>query len=527
MLRYLQELVRTETRRQVLIILIVFAAMVVLCYEIGEPYIGFHDWNDALFSIMAINHNTYGFHTTHFMNVYPFPTDTLSFSYFIKHPPLLSILLSLNFRILGVYEWSARLFAIVFSLGSIVLLYLLVRRIYDENTALLSGFFMAFLPMTSYFGRMVCHEPLVLFFILTSLYGYRLWMENGRCRWALLMFTGFILGALTDWPVYFLAPLITIHFLMVTRGNLNRYNFGYILALPLIAAFLFILYLAYAAEVKGSIDELVISFFYRTGSVTGDPSVTSSRFTMWEFIIKELNRSVMYFTPVCLFLSAIWAYNYIKMYINKEPHFGDSYLFLLYSLGLLYVLVFKQGAWIHVYYGLYYLSPAVALSSSIGLIYLHRLLPCFTSMKATSITIFTILLIFLVWSLIFTAQIHNWDDPNLYDLGTMLNEGMSLDENFMATPYSLGCYPSVVYYAKRYPLEVPDQEAFETALIDPTKKYRYIVTEPDPTDAGLGYMLFHNYSIKSRGDPIPGLSDGYVLFDINTQQKNESLSRST
>lgn len=504
MLRYLKDLIRPETRRLLLIVLIVFGALLVLCYKIGEPYIEIFDWNDAWFSIIAINHNTYGFLATKFMNVYPFPADEHSFFYYINHPSLLGVLLSLWYRVLGVYEWSTRLFAVVFSLGSIVLLYLLVRRIYNENIALLSAFFMAFLPMTSYFGRMVCFEPLVLFFILTSLNGYYLWMENGRFRWVLLMFIGFILGALTDWPSYFLAAVIPIHFLLVTRGHLNRYNYGYILAMPLTAAFLFILSLAYAAQVNGSLDPLVNAFFLRTGSSA--PDFTSSQFTMWEFTIKQLKLAVKYFTPVCLFLSALWAYNYIKIHINNRPHSEDSYLFLLYTIGLLNVFVFKQAAWVHEYWQ-YYLSPAIALSSSIGLIYLHNRLSYFTSIKVNRATIITIMLMFLIGSICSNIWIHNsFDNQTQYDLGTTLNERMSIDESFLATSSSIGWNPQVVYYAKRYVLWVSNQTEFEAALRDPTKNYRYIVTESNLTDTGLRYRLFHNYSNEA--------GDGYRLFDL-------------
>jgi len=58
MLRYLKELIRPETSRRLPIFLIVFGALLVLCYKIREPYIETFDWNDAWFSIIAINHNT-------------------------------------------------------------------------------------------------------------------------------------------------------------------------------------------------------------------------------------------------------------------------------------------------------------------------------------------------------------------------------------------------------------------------------------------------------------------------------------
>jgi Gpi18-like mannosyltransferase len=90
-------------------------------------------------------------------------------------PPLLPYLLGTSFTLFGVSEASARLVPIAFSTCSVLLVYLLGRRIYDERTALAASAIFAFTPMELMVGRNVQTDPI---FLALGLLGVYLYLED-------------------------------------------------------------------------------------------------------------------------------------------------------------------------------------------------------------------------------------------------------------------------------------------------------------------------------------------------------------
>ncbi len=75
-------------------------------------------------------------------------------------------------------QFILRLLAVFFGIMALVFINRLVRRLFDENTALLCGLFMAFLFFPVYYSREVYCYPMVLFLAAYSLYEfYRLVFE--------------------------------------------------------------------------------------------------------------------------------------------------------------------------------------------------------------------------------------------------------------------------------------------------------------------------------------------------------------
>jgi hypothetical protein len=56
--------------------------------------------------------------------------------------------------------------------------------------------------------------PHIVFFGLLTVESYLRWREDGRSRWFWGMVGAFILGALADWPIFFLPPVLLIHLLI-------------------------------------------------------------------------------------------------------------------------------------------------------------------------------------------------------------------------------------------------------------------------------------------------------------------------
>lgn len=160
----------------VLVVAAVYA--VGLTREINRPWNGLHEWNGALYSLFARNLLRYPWELHHGMPLIAVgeavPAENER-SIYPSHPAGLVWLVAASFRALGESEWSARLVPIAASLGSVVLLMFLVRRRWGDDVAIVCGLVYSIFPMTVYFGRMVNHEPLSLFFMLASMLAWDYW----------------------------------------------------------------------------------------------------------------------------------------------------------------------------------------------------------------------------------------------------------------------------------------------------------------------------------------------------------------
>lgn len=109
----------------------------------------------------------------------------------------------------GVEVTYARLVSVLFSLGSIVIIFLIVRRQWSVIEALMASLLFAVIPFNVYFSRTTLPEPTLIFFSLAALYFTDRWIwENTIKLFFLSVF--FAAGALLLKPmaVFFFLPLL-------------------------------------------------------------------------------------------------------------------------------------------------------------------------------------------------------------------------------------------------------------------------------------------------------------------------------
>ncbi|MEW6097259.1 MAG: glycosyltransferase family 39 protein [bacterium] len=334
------------------------------------------------------------------------------FTYYINHPPLLPILVSLSFRIFGVHEWSARLVPILFSIGNLFIVFILIRRLWGKEVALLASFFFTLIPMDAYFGRMVCHEaPTTMFFSLLCLYFYLLYIEKEK-KWHLAgIVISFTLGTLTGWPVYYISLLITLHYLIFFYPKRKK------IILPLIlfsiSITLFVIYIGYICFL-GTIQNLIDAFMRR---ISFQDEGSSSFFTFYQFIKYENSIVIWrYFTPTLCVLSLIWIMNFsmrIKIISQKE-----SFIILLLLFGLIHILLFPNGAWVHDYWS-FYLTPFIILSATLGLKIIQEKIKKYIFI----IPLFGIIFIcFTSQSISQIKALHQYNNSTGYTLGIQLKQ---------------------------------------------------------------------------------------------------------
>ena len=125
---------------------------------------------------------------------------------YLNKPPLYFHLTALSMRAFGTGEVGAKSGALLASVALCVLLYRLVRRVFDDREAGLLAvvvFGLTFVVYkNTYAARM---ESLLTFFVLASVGCFWRWLETGRWRWILGWGVLAGLGFLTKGPVALLA----------------------------------------------------------------------------------------------------------------------------------------------------------------------------------------------------------------------------------------------------------------------------------------------------------------------------------
>lgn len=119
----------------------------------------------------------------------------------------------------GVTAQSAREVTVIISLVSVIFIYLITKRYFDEVTAFVAAFLFAVLPYNIYYSRVVLPDPLMVLFGLGMLYFTDRWIfENTKG----LFVSGLIcaIGALLVKPtaVFYMLPLV--YSLYIKEGKL-------------------------------------------------------------------------------------------------------------------------------------------------------------------------------------------------------------------------------------------------------------------------------------------------------------------
>lgn len=315
-------------------LLFLFSALILL-FKVDKSFDGHHDFNNAFYGNMARNLTRYPPLNTYLAQpTNPGRSDPTKLSFHTHHPPLLVWSLALSYLLFGISEISTRIVAVIFSLGTLVIFYLLVKRTVNPKVAIIAVTFWAITPIYIYFGKMAVQEIPVLFFAILGLYAYSV---NSR----IILYFASVLAFLSGWPGYYLVPVIFLW--EYWRKHTIRKE---ILILPLLAVFTFSFHLLQNQLTTGSIigSGFANSFLLRTSNI---PII--------EYFKKELSWLFAYFSKPLVTISIIG----VILSIIKKQKIITIFIFF----GILHLLIFRQAAFRHDYL-IYYLLPGVALGAA-------------------------------------------------------------------------------------------------------------------------------------------------------------------
>ncbi|GEM_PF-5505433 len=338
------------------------------CHSTMDGYDG------CLYSIAARNFNNYGIGKLRFGLCYdPGPVREHP-EITLNHPPMVPLLVAFNFSLFGEREISARAVPFVFSLLAVLLFFLFLKNLFEGSAwfALAGVLAAAGQVVWTYYATLV--DPMgpgILFVTAGALWAAERWLDSGKR--AHLAWANFFLvfGFLVSWVSFFLAGLLGMWavFFAKERKLPERFSFW---ILALVSGLLLLGWRAAASQV-GPSPGIVESAgrWSILGMISGNGPISFSQ-ALARVISFHKN---LFFLPVTL----LGLLGGISLLAFKRSLAGSRSLLLILvpvGVGLLQIIFFLQGAYIHEYFQLS-LAPGLGFLAAFFFFLLWKKIPRF------------------------------------------------------------------------------------------------------------------------------------------------------
>lgn len=488
--------------------LLIFLFLLML--DINLPFVGPYGNNNSTYSLQAKNYIRYGYLKTKFAPmVNPENNFPLKPKYYLNHPPLLQIALSVSYRIFGVNNWWPG--RIVPALATIISLYLiskLAEILYSKKISLLVLIIACFIPTFLIYGKLIQFEPLLLPFILMATILFFNYTSKKKKSSLIYLIICMFIGFLIDWPMVFYSFILGAVYLW-HEGFKKGIRISFLMFLCGIIFTL--IYFYYVFLITNNSSFLISAYFGR--SIWGPPfNLPNPIFSQIKIL---LLRFIIYFTPLSLISMIILLKNNIFNPKSFEDLRTKTKIALLFFPSI-YVLAFPNGAWEHPYW-LYYFIPITIFSTA-------EFLYFFYTNSSTNKIKFIILLVFIL-NAIFSLSVFNikrfqttkaaWQDNFINEITSLIekdkNIGISWDFNDDFLRYKTGKNVTILW--KR-------EKLLEYLTINPLKWNHFVFacwTNCSETDKELGLDLLKIFKasyVEKNGKAI--------LLDLNNKTDNDA-----
>jgi 4-amino-4-deoxy-L-arabinose transferase-like glycosyltransferase len=336
------------------LILLLLLLGVLLAIKASDNWRYLHDDTGRCYTSYARSHLTLGLQRTQGQDFfYDLRTDTLI--PYGHRPPGLGLLLAGWFWVWGSDgPLVARALASGFHLLSAYLVFSLLRRYYPGQPGLIAAFGFAIVPMSSFFGKLVCYPPFHLPFIIAFLVCYWRWAEGGAPRWLALGLGVVLVATWIDWMILFAVFTAGADALRrFGRGEGGRFAWGSMVIVTV-----------------GSLSFLNLTLWLASGPAGWHALAGAATFRMsmepnyswWRWVGKMIDYHRRYFTePLLLAAVAMAVFTIGKAWRRRLLAPRLRLLVLFGVAGLLPVIIFPSSARYH-HYWQFYLLPYAVLS---------------------------------------------------------------------------------------------------------------------------------------------------------------------
>ena len=141
----------------------------------------------------------------------------------VDKPPLATMVMGLSVRAFGLSSWSILLPEALLGVGSVLVLFDIVRRQFGTAAATIAGVAMAFTPVAVLMFRYDHPDALLVFLMLAGAWGAQRAIENGAHRWLAMAGVAVGLAFLTKYLQGFLVgPAFVLAYFVAANASLRR-----------------------------------------------------------------------------------------------------------------------------------------------------------------------------------------------------------------------------------------------------------------------------------------------------------------
>ncbi|MDP7260475.1 MAG: glycosyltransferase family 39 protein [archaeon] len=253
--------------------LILLFGMYLRVYHIDYPTIGYHNWKESHYLAESRNFAEDGFFNHGFfvpewdaLRSFDDPTGAHSDTF-----PVISILIAIAFKIFGPHLWVARLVGIIFSLGTVLMMFLLSRELFKrDDIAIIAAALTAINPLFVFFSHNVQLINPGVFFMLSSAYFYVRWRDSDKNSHLISTAVFLSLAGLTKYTFLVIAIPFALTFpykklLKLNKSQIKAYSASFAAMLTIPAWFLYSKTIVQAEGTALAIGEMNIWAFLTPG----------------------------------------------------------------------------------------------------------------------------------------------------------------------------------------------------------------------------------------------------------------------
>jgi len=192
--------------RYIFLIFFVILGFYSRTYHLDFPPIGYHNMKENEYLSIALGHYERGDYLRRTLLIFGMDEGP---GYFEEYPqmPLIPWVILILWKLFGIKLWLARLQIVIFSVLTIPFIYLLTKRLTNnEYLSMLSSFLYTIMPISVFFGRNIQPESPALFFSMFAIYFYLKWLDRFERKDCILFSIG--LGFVGLYKYTFLIILI-------------------------------------------------------------------------------------------------------------------------------------------------------------------------------------------------------------------------------------------------------------------------------------------------------------------------------
>jgi len=231
--------------------------------------------------------------------------------YYIHSSPFFPLVASLPLRLLPIREWSGRAVGIAHVIVALYLFMAICRRLWGKRIAEMASVLWVLTPMYAYFGRILDHVMANSAYMLAAVFGYVLWLEQGRRRHFVFACVFVWISAYNSFEGIFLALCLCVHGWVYG----SRPRRAWLAALPVLAVAAQALIVGHIALLVG-VDRMVADFsatWLRKG-------IAGPAFS--QYLAQQAKWAWFYWTPVPVVLGLVWVGDMIRS--RRRPSCGDG-----------------------------------------------------------------------------------------------------------------------------------------------------------------------------------------------------------